>query len=203
MVKLKNIPGLSALYHKSGKASPKPDGSNGMTVIRDTGLLDKINLRCDAGNAVIGKAVKKMVGAPIPTEANTFNHAGHRSIIWLGPDEWLILAENGASDDIIAELSNPKAGHTAVVEISDALGAVTLEGAHVRDVLAKHCAIDFHPRAFKPGMAVQSILAHAGVTIACLEDNKMMVIGRTSFMPYILDLLQDASIEYGFDYQAA
>jgi hypothetical protein len=30
-----------------------------------------------------------------------------------------------------------------------------------------------------------------------------MVIGRTSFMPYILDLLTDAAVEYGYDYHAA
>ena len=203
MVKLKNIPGLSALSTKSASASPQPEGSKGMVVIRDTGLMDKINLRSDAGNAVIKKAVSRMVGVELPVAANTFHQAGHRCIIWLGPDEWMILAENGASDDIIAELDTPEAGHVAVVNISDALGAVTIEGPHARDVLAKNCAIDFHPRAFTKGMAVQSILSHAGVTILCMEDDKMMVIGRTSFMPYILDLLSDSAIEYGYDYHAA
>ena len=203
MVKLKNIPGLSALSMAKASASPQPEGSKGMVVIRDTGLTDKINLRCQADNPVITKAVKRMVGAEIPTAANTFNQAGHRSIIWLGPDEWMIMAENGASDDIIAELDTPEAGHVAVVNISDALGAVTIEGPHARDVLAKNCAIDFHPRAFTKGMAVQSLLSHAGVTILCLDDDKIMVVGRTSFMPYILDLLSDSAIEYGYDYHAA
>ena len=203
MVKLKNIPGLSALSTKSGSASPQPEGSKGMLVIRDTGLMDKINLRTAADNAVIKKAVSRMVGSDLPTDANTFNKAGDRSIIWLGPDEWMIMAENGASDEIIAELDTPEAGHVAVVNVSDALGAVTIEGPHARDVLAKNCAIDFHPRAFTKGMAVQSILSHAGVTILCLDDDLMMVIGRTSFMPYILDLLTDSAIEYGYDYHAA
>ena len=203
MVKLKNIPGLSALSTKSSTSSPLPEGSKGLVIIRDTGLMDKINLRASANNAAIKKAVKRMVGTDLPVEANRFHQAGHRFIIWLGPDEWMIIAENGASDDITAELDTPEAGHVAVVNISDALGAVTIEGPHARDVLAKNCAIDFHPRAFTKSMAVQSILSHAGVTILCLDDTKMMVIGRASFMPYILDLLCDSSVEYGYDYQPA
>jgi len=203
MVKLKNIPGLSALHHKAETNAPQPEGSKGIVSIRDTGLMDKINLRAQADNGVVQKTVKRVVGADIPTEANRFHQAGHRSIHWLGPDEWMILAENGGADDIIATLDTPEAGHVAVVNVSDALGALVLEGAHVRDVLAKHCAIDFHPRAFTQGMVVQSLLSHAGVVIACLDDSKFMVIGRTSFMPYILDLLTDAAVEYGYDYQAA
>ena len=50
MVKLKNIPGLSALYNKKADSAPVHSNSSGEVVISDLGLVDKINLRTDASN---------------------------------------------------------------------------------------------------------------------------------------------------------
>ncbi len=203
MVKLKNIPGLGALHGKPADSAPQHSNSSGTVMIIDLGLMDKINLRTSLDNAVVRAALKHAVGTDLPEAYNTVNVAGDRSIIWLGPDEWMIISENGANDEIIAAVDTPEAGHVAVVEVSDALGILAISGAHARDVLAKHCAIDFHPSAFKKNMAAQSFMSHAGVTITCTGDDSFMVIGRTSFMPYLLDLIKDASLEYGFDYKPA
>jgi sarcosine oxidase subunit gamma len=203
MVKLKNIPGQSALSGITAKSSPAPEGSSGMVVVTDLGIIDKINLRCQPNNTIVLNTVKRVVGVDLPITYNRFNHASLRSCIWLGPDEWLILGENGAADDIIAELDVPESSHVAVTDVSDAFGSVMIEGVHARDVLAKHCAIDLHPLAFTSGMAAQTLLARAGIILTCLEDNKMMMLGRTSFMAYILDLLEDAALEYGFRYNPA
>jgi len=203
MVNLRNIPGQSALRGVAPKSSPVQDGSLGITVISDSGVSDKINLRTSPDNAVLRQALKRSVGSDLPLDANTFSAAGDRMVIWLGPDEWMIMAENGAAASIITELDTKEAGHVAVTDVSDAIGAITMKGPHVRDVLAKHCGLDFHPDVFRQGVAQQSLLSHAGVTIACLEDDCFLVIGRSSFMPYIVALMQDASIEYGFEYHAA
>ena len=203
MVKLKNIPGLAPLHGKKASSGPAHSNSKGQVTIRDMGLMDKINLRTSLDNKVVRNALKHAVGTDLPVESNTVNTAGNRSIIWLGPDEWMIIGENGSADTIMAAVNLPEAGHIATVEVSDALGMISLSGPHARDVLAKHCAIDFHPSAFTDGMAAQSFMAHAGVTITCNGDDSFVIIGRSSFMPYLLDLVIDASIEYGFDYKPA
>lgn len=203
MASLKNIPGKSALYRVSERSSPVLEGSRGGVVFSDMGITDKINLRCKPDNKVIDQGLKRVVGTSLPREANSFAVSGDRVIVWCGPDEWLILSENGTADTIMGELDTPEAGHVAVTNISDALGGLALSGPHVRDVLAKHCALDFHASAFTPGMAQQSLLSHAGVNIICRGDNDFLIIGRTSFMPYIAELMMDAAIEYGFSYAAA
>ena len=203
MVKLKNIPGLAPLHGKKADHAPVHSNSNGAVIITDLGLMDKINLRTSNDNKVVRDALKHAVGTDLPTDYNTVNTAGDRSIIWLGPDEWMIISENGSAENIISAIDLPEAGHIAVIEVSDALGILNIKGPHARDVLAKHCAIDFHPTEFKEGMAAQSIMAHAGVTITCNGNDSFMIIGRSSFMPYLLDLVKDASIEYGFDYKPA
>lgn len=201
MVNLKNIPGLSALHGTPQDSAPIHDNSKGEVIISDSGLIDKINLRTNPDNDFVSKMLRYVVGTDLPTKPNTVNVVGKNAVVWLGPDEWLILGETGLAENILATLNVPEAGHIAAVEISDALGALGLEGPHARDVLAKHCAIDFHPAAFSKGMVAQSLMAQAGVTIICNDSDNFLIIGRTSFMPYLLDLLKDAALEYGFEYQ--
>lgn len=202
MLKLKHIPGQSALSDLGAKSSAVPEGSSGAVSVNDLGFVDKINLRCKADNAFIQSALNRTVGVELPPY-NRFHTAGKRSCIWLGPDEWLILAENGDADDIMPELDTPKAGHVAVTEVSDAFGAITMSGAHIRDVLAKNCGLDLHPSVFSKGMVAQTLLGHTSIILTCLEKDKMMIIGRTSFMPYIVTLLEDSALEYGFIYTSA
>lgn len=200
MASLRTIPGKSPLDRVAASSSPQPEGSRGVVVLKDLGLSDKINLRCQADNRIIAEGLKQVVGSALPTEAHRFNTSGLRSIVWCGPDEWLVLAEDGTAETIMAALDIPEAGHVAVTNVSDALGGLILAGPHARDVLAKHCALDFHPDAFTAGMAQQSLLSHAGVNILCRGEDEFLIIGRSSFMPYIASLMMDAAIEYGYDY---
>jgi sarcosine oxidase gamma subunit len=46
-------------------------------------------------------------------------------------------------------------------------------------------------------------MGHAGIILIATGDNSFTIIGRTSFMPYLVALLADASVEYGFEYRPA
>ena len=75
MVKLKNIPGLSAIYAKAADSAPTHENSKGATEIKDLGLIDKLNLRTDVENQVVRKALKHAVGTDLPVAYNTVNVA--------------------------------------------------------------------------------------------------------------------------------
>ena len=201
MVNLKNMPGASALRGLMLESQPVPNGSEGGIEIRDTGLTGKINLRCNANNKAVGAVLNKVIGTSLPIEPNTYHVSGRRSIVWLAYDEWLLLVEDSATDTIIAEINGVDAQDIAVTNVSDALGGVVIKGVHSRALLAKHCSLDFHARTFTKGMVQQSLLSHGGVIIICLDDDKFKVIGRSSFMPYIVQLLMDGAIEYGYHYK--
>src|SRR5215831_5710066 len=51
-----------------------------------------INIRGDASSSAFSAAVKTATGADLPAEANTVSTAGDVSILWLGPDEWWVVA---------------------------------------------------------------------------------------------------------------
>ena len=164
-----------------------------MAKITEIGLSAKLNLRSKKPLGSLGSQIKKLIGVAFPPKPLRFTHAKNRRIIWLAPDEFLVLAEDGVSGDIIKKCTSPD---IALTDVSDAFGGITLEGKHSRDILAKHCSLDFHPEYFTKGMAQRSLLAHATVIILCTDKNSFEIIGQTSFMPYIRDLMHDAAIEF-------
>jgi sarcosine oxidase subunit gamma len=67
----------------------------------------------------------------------------------------------------------------------------------VRDILAKGCSIDLHPRVFGRGSSAQTALGQAGVVLLALSDtgDDYLVLVRSSFAGYLGDWLLDAALE--------
>ena len=206
------LPGRSALagkpatHHANPKFNPsganpdasKPgDGKPGL-VFSEMVHLGKLNLRASKSAST---QVKSVIGCAFPAAANRFSSAGERHVVWLGPDEFLIICEAGKDAELASTLeSTLKTQHCAVTNITDALAAFHLKGTAVRQVLAKGCAIDLHPGSFTSGDAAQTLLSHAAVTMLAVAENELIVICRTSFAPYLHDWLLDAALEYGFKF---
>ncbi|MGH7122931.1 MAG: sarcosine oxidase subunit gamma family protein, partial [Stellaceae bacterium] len=49
-----------------------------------------LNLRGDAGAEAFRSAVNAVLGISPPAEPNTVASSGEISVLWLGPDEWLV-----------------------------------------------------------------------------------------------------------------
>ena len=160
--------------------------------------LGKINLRGDAGDHAFVDAVRQAAGAAPPTDANTVAIAGRNEILWLGPDEWLIVTPEGGQGAMEAALGAALAGqHVSVVDSTDARTTIRLHGAHARDVLMKGCPLDLHPRAFGPGQCAQSIVAKADVLIHQRDDAPTYdIYVLCSFSRYLWDWLVDAAKEF-------
>ena len=192
--------GATALPHKSASKSANPTGASVGLTFHVMEHLGKLNIR---GNSTLKAAVKAATGCHFPPLANHFETAGERHIVWLGPDEYLLLCESGKEKALYDTLTSTiKANHFAITDVSDSLCALSLSGAAVRDVLAKGCSLDFLPSKFGAGRCAQSLLAHAGITLMALPDDAFILICRTSFAPYVHDWLVDAALEYGYQFTA-
>lgn len=193
------LPGRSVLYDKETEISANPDGGEPGLVFTEMAHLGKLNLRTDKSAS---KSVKSITGCPFPPAANKFFTAGERHVVWLGPDEFLIICEAGKDEELAIALDRVLADQNcAVTNITDALTAFNLKGAAVRQILAKGCAIDLHPNSFALGDAAQTLLSHATVTLLALSNSELIVICRSSFAPYLHDWLYDAAFEYGVEYR--
>ena len=189
------LPGRRALHGKATTMLPNPNSGKPGLVFCEIAHLGKLNIRADKS---VGKIIKSTTGCTFPPAANKFTTAGERHVIWLGPDEFMIICETGKDEELASAIhASFGSQHAAVTNITDAFAAFHLKGAAVRQVLAKGCALDLHQSSFSSGDAAQTLLSHAAVTIMALADDEFIVICRTSFASYLHDWLLDAALEYG------
>ncbi|MFI6577987.1 sarcosine oxidase subunit gamma [Nocardiopsis sp. NPDC050513] len=166
-------------------------------------FLTQLTVRVSDPDAVAGMG--EALGVAFPADPCTFTRGdgpfGGVEVLWLGPDEFLVVARSEpdprapVEDALRAALGSARG---AVVDTSAQRTAVSLEGPHVRDVLAHGCAVDLHPSAAPTGTCVQTLLARAGVILQVADagSGAFTVLVRSSFAEYLAAWLSDACVEY-------
>lgn len=130
-----------------------------------------INLRGDAGDPALVRTVYGVLALDLPTEPNTWTARGHRSVLWLGPDEWLLVGEKEEQADEIARLEERLISvHSSVVDVSGQRTVIDLSGANAYDILGGGCTLDLHPRYFRTGHCAQTLLGKAQVILQRRDD---------------------------------
>jgi sarcosine oxidase subunit gamma len=174
----------------------------GIRLAERTGL-GKIDLRGDPAERAFMTGVGRVLDLLLPTEPNTTASKGSVTALWLGPDQWLLTCPAADVALFMNTLRQALAdSHTALTEVSDGRVALTLAGPSARDVLAKGCPLDLHPRVFKAGQCAQSLLAKADVLMHLRDDGPEagptfdLYVAR-SFAPYLWGWLEDAGRESG------
>jgi sarcosine oxidase, subunit gamma len=145
-------------------------------------FLSQVDLRVDPSHA-------ELAPYPLPLETNTAWHDRHHSVLWLGPDEWLVLSSGGSADEVARELSTAFDGvHHSVVDVSANRVAFALTGDDRFDLLSHVCSIDLDPRVWGQGRCAQTLLGRAQVVL--FERNGTTpILVRSSFADYVVDLL--------------
>ncbi len=116
------------------------------------------------GDATVAARAGAAFGVALPLTPCQAAEAGVRAALWLGPDEWLLLAPSGeeAEAGLAAALSGT--AHS-LVDVSDGFAALMLCGAMAERVLSAGCPLDLHDAAFPVGMATRSVLGRVGITL--------------------------------------
>ncbi|MGW4065706.1 sarcosine oxidase subunit gamma [Amycolatopsis sp. NPDC004747] len=130
-----------------------------------------------------------LLGVPLPGPC-TFTSGNDVDLLWMGPDEYLVLAAPGRQAELEAALSG---ACDAVVDVSAQRNVFRLTGAHAADALAHGCAIDLE--VSPPGTCVQTLFARTGIVLMVREDGFTILV-RQSFSDYFTAWLADASLEY-------
>jgi sarcosine oxidase, subunit gamma len=146
-----------------------------------------------------GPDVPARLGFELPTVPNTWVPTDDGQAIWLGPDEWLLTSTAQTPDALEERLRTalvPLGG--AAVDVSAQRIGLRLTGERVRDVLARGCSVDLHPRVFGRGASAQTTLGLAGVVLLALSDDgdDYGVLVRSSFAAHLADWLLDAALEF-------
>jgi len=109
-----------------------------------------------------------------------------RSALWLGPDEWLLLAPVSAAMDPITDDA------ASVVDVGHRQVGLCVEGAGAADVLNAGCPLDLRLAAFGVGMCTRTILGKAEIVLWRQGPGRFHVEVARSFAAYVRGALDQA-----------
>jgi sarcosine oxidase subunit gamma len=152
-------------------------------------FLTQIDLRIHRSDA-------ELLPPFLPIEANTWVDGNNGwEALWLGPDEWLMLANPGSRElgRLIPELETLLSGmHHSIVDVSASRAVIELTAPDRHDLLSSGCGLDLHHRSWRDGMCAQTLLARVPVILQ-ERARETLVFVRPSFLDYLVDWFVDAA----------
>ncbi|MEU6372651.1 sarcosine oxidase subunit gamma family protein [Streptomyces sp. NPDC046909] len=168
--------------------------------VRELPYLTQLTLRVAPGSAAAG-AVESALGVTLPGPLRA-ELSGDIEVLWMGPDEWLLVVPDGRGAELAALLRSAIGDEFATVtDVSAQRTTLALSGDLVRTVLAQGCAIDLDARATPVGSCLTTLVAQAPVTlVVCGEGaSEVRLLVRASFASYLATWLIDACTEFRGD----
>ena len=107
---------------------------------------------------------------------------GDRVVLWLGPDEFLLLA---ASCDV-----------PGAVDVSHRDAAIEVSGSRAAWAINAFCALDLHLSSFPIGMCTRTVFGKAQILLWRTAEDTFRIDVARSFAPYVWGCLEEARREF-------
>ena len=145
------------------------------------------------GGAAAREAAGRGFGVALPSIACRAETAADRAALWLGPDEWLLLAPAGEEAPVLAALESALAGLAhSLVDVTHRQVGLALSGPRARGLLASGCPLDLAPESFPAGMCARTLFAKAEVVLWRRSAEEYHLETGRSFSGYVLGWLREA-----------
>jgi len=173
----------------------------GLVTVTESPPTGMILLRGDLSSNAVVSAVRHVSGLAMPGPLQA-RLDGELGLLWMAPDELLILLPHGSVAEALASLTRALADdHALIVDLSDARSVFTLTGPDVRDVVAKLSPIDVGEAAFSPGTFRRTRFAQVAAGVWMQDPERVSIICFRSVAQYMFDLLRiatdpDARVDY-------
>jgi sarcosine oxidase, subunit gamma len=169
-------------------------GDAAVVQLRELPASTMIDLRLDPADRAQLDSAQSTLGFALPLTPGKTAACENRLAIWFGPDQWLVVAPTADAGTLMRAFDMHA---LSAVDVSDLRAAFELTGRRARDVLAKGCAIDLHPRAFGPGDCALTALARVRVALHQVQtEPTYRTLVERSVAPYLWDWLVDAMLEF-------
>jgi len=135
-------------------------------------------------------------GVALPVEPCRFNIRDNRLALWLGPDEWLLIAPNAEPAPIFATIEAALAGIPhALVDVSSRSIGIEIAGEQAAFVLNQGCPLDLHLQAFPVGMCTRTLFAKTEIVLVRHAPDVFHIDVWRSFAAYLWTYLDEARRE--------
>jgi sarcosine oxidase subunit gamma len=136
-------------------------------------------------------------GLSLPQAACRASIAGNRAALWLGPDEWLLLTDEGEATAIMRLFAVTLATLPhSLVDVSHANTGLTIKGPQAATVLNHGCPLDLSLSAFPVGACTRTILGKVEIVLWRRAEGTFHIETWRSFGAYVLHFLEEARREY-------
>lgn len=175
------------------RKAPLAGRHGGSAGARVTPAAPATRLSLRAGADALG-ALSAAFGLTLPTRPKTSASANGRHALWLGPDEWLLIDENGA--DLMAAAAGSGVLHSAT-DVSHRNTAILVSGPDAAGAIASGCPLDLGKAIFPVGAAARTVLGKIEVVVFRSGEEDYRVECWRSFAPYAFGLLAEGAEDAG------
>jgi sarcosine oxidase, subunit gamma len=145
------------------------------------------------GGAPVRIAAEKAAEVGIPVEACRALTREGRAALWLGPDEWLLIAPETRGAALADTLTRALAGLPySLVDVGHRQSGCELRGSLATTLLAAGCPLDLDASAFPVGMCTRTVLAKAEVVLWRTATEVFRIEVARSFVAYVSEFLAEA-----------
>jgi sarcosine oxidase subunit gamma len=134
------------------------------------------------------------LGLSLPGRPKTSVRTASRYALWLGPDEWLVLDEDGT--ELVSLAASAGVVHSAT-DVSHRNTAIIVSGPGAEATLAGGCPQDLSLQAFPVGACSRTLFGKVEVVLLRLDDDTFRVEVWRSFSDYAFGLLAEAAEDAG------
>ena len=167
--------------------------------IKELPFVKKINLRLDPNNKDCISSYSEILSTMLPTKANTYSvNAIKEKVIWLGPDEWLIVSD----DDTFIKLQNKIENlEVSVTDVSENRTIIRIRGRYVFVLLSKFLVLDLEKNLSNDLSCTQTLFVKVPVLLVRNHDDgtpEVDIFTNRSHSNYIYNLIVDGTKNLDF-----
>jgi sarcosine oxidase subunit gamma len=146
------------------------------------------------GAEAVRVACGMVFGAEPPSRLGSAGEGAGRAALWLGPDEWLLIADSVDAADIGATLESVLEGTAhSLVDVSHRQIGLIASGPAAARVLNAGCPLDLDPHAFPVGFATRTLFDKVEIVLWRRAGTTFHVEVWRSFAPYLVGSLAEAA----------
>jgi sarcosine oxidase subunit gamma len=132
-------------------------------------------------------------GVEPPSRLGPAGESEGRAALWLGPDEWLLIADGADAADIGAMLESVLEGTAhSLVDVSHRQIGIIAGGAAAARILNAGCPLDLDLKAFSVGFATRTLFDKVEIVLWRRAETNFHIEIWRSFAPFLAGSLAEA-----------
>jgi sarcosine oxidase, subunit gamma len=133
-------------------------------------------------------------GVEPPSRLGPAGESEGRAALWLGPDEWLLIADGADAADIGAMLESVLEGTAhSLVDVSHRQIGLIASGPAAARVLNAGCPLDLDLKGFPVGFATRTVFDKVEIVLWRRTETNFHIEIWRSFAPFLVGSLAEAA----------